>query len=133
MEKYDIRDQYELHNLLRKIVKDGEYHDFHCERMPMVRFGTFDRDSALFDLLIDNAPISQADFAELVHQEYGYDPATVIGTYLQPFSTFYHQGMYVIDQKTMLSTDQKALLAELSEDFYYIDEIRRIYKIVAER
>lgn len=131
MEKYDIRDQYELHNLLRKIVKDGEYHDFHCERMPMVRFGTFDRDSALFDLLIDNAPISQADFAELVHQEYGYDPATVIGTYLQPFSAFYHQGMYVIDQKAMLSTDQKALLAELSEDFYYIDEIRRIYKIVA--
>lgn len=131
MEKYDIRDQYELHNLLRKIVKDGEYHDFHCERMPMVRFGTFDRDSALFDLLIDNAPISQVDFAELVHQEYGYDPATVIGTYLQPFSTFYHQGMYVIDQKAMLSTDQKALLAELSEDFYYIDEIRRIYKKVA--
>ena len=131
MEKYDIRDQYELHNLLRKIVKDGEYHDFHCERMPMVRFGTFDRDAALLDLLIDNAPISQSDFAELIHQEYGYDPATVIGTYLQPFSAFYHHGMYVIDQKAMLTANQRALLAVLSEDFYYIDEIRKIYKKVA--
>ena len=127
MEKYDIRDQYELHNLLRKIVPDGAYHDFHCGRMPMVRFGTFDRDGALLNLLIDSAPISQADFAELVHQEYGYDAATVMGTYLQPLAAFYHQGMYTIDQKAMLADNQKALLTELTEDFYYIDEIRKIY------
>lgn len=127
MEKYDIRDQYELHNLLRKIVPDGAYHDFHCERMPMIRFGTFDRDGALLDLLVDSAPVSQADFAELVHQEYGYDPATVIGSYLQPLAAFYHQGMYTIDQKAMLADNQKALLAELTDDFYYIDEIRKIY------
>jgi len=130
MEKYDIRDQYELHNLLRKIVPDGAYHDFHCERMPMIRFGTFDRDGALLDLLVDSAPISQADFAELVHQEYGYDPGTVIGSYLQSFSAYYHQGMYMIDQKAMLADNQKALLAELAEDFYYIDEIRKIYSRV---
>ena len=130
MEKYDIRDQYELHNLLRKIVPDGAYHDFHCERMPMIRFGTFDRDGALLDLLVDSAPVSQADFAELVHQEYGYDPATVIGSYLQPLAAFYHQGMYTIDQKAMLADNQKALLAELTDDFYYIDEIRKIYASV---
>jgi len=130
MEKYDIRDQYELHNLIRKIVPDGAYHDFHCERMPMIRFGTFDRDGALLDLLVDSAPVSQADFAELVHQEYGYDPATVIGSYLQPLAAFYHQGMYTIDQKAMLADNQKALLAELTDDFYYIDEIRKIYASV---
>ena len=127
MEQYDIRDQYELHNLLRKIIPDGAYHDFHCERMPMVRFGTFDRDGALLDLLIDNAPICQADFAELVSQEYGYDPATVIGTYLQPLAAYYHQGLYTIDQKAMLTANQKILLEHLDDDFYYIDEIRRLY------
>ena len=127
MEKYDIRDQYELHNLLRKIVKDGDYHDFHCERTPTIRFGTFDRSGAIQDIMIDNAPVTQAELAELVHQEYGYDPATVIGTYLQPLSAYYHQGMYTIEQKTMLSGNKEALLAELTEDFYYIDEIRKIY------
>lgn len=127
MKKYDIRDQYELHNLLRKIVPDGAYHDFHCERMPMIRFGTFDRDEALLSLLFDNAPVSQVDFAELVHQEYGYDPATVIGSYLQPLASFYHQGMYTIDQKAMLAANQRTLLAELTDDFYYIDEIRKVY------
>ena len=48
----------------------------------MVEFGKFDRDGALLDLLIDHAPISRADFAEVVHQEYGYDPATIQGTYV---------------------------------------------------
>lgn len=127
MDKYDIRDQYELHNLLRKIVPDGAYHDFHCERMPMIRFGTFDRDGALLDLLVDSAPIAQADFAELVHQEYGYDAATVMGTYLGALAPYYHNGMYTIDQKAMLADNQRALLAELTDDFYYIDEIREIY------
>lgn len=127
MEKYDIRDQYELHNLLRKIIKDGDYHDFHCERTPIIRFGLFDRDGALLDLLIDNAPISMQEFAGLVHREYGYDPGTVMGTYLRPLSPFYHNGMYTIDQKAMTAGNKKALLAKLTEDFYYMDEIRKTY------
>ncbi len=128
MEKYDIQDQYELHNLLRKIVPEGSYHDFHCGRMPEIKFGTFDRDAAIFDLLVDNAPISMPDLAEIVRQEYGYDPATTMGTYLQPFHEYYHQGLYSIDQKTMLWENKEKLKAALTEDFYYIDEIRKIYK-----
>ena len=130
MEKYDIRDQYELHNLLRKTLPEGSFHGFHCNRTPMVEFGKFDRDRALLDLLIDNAPISQVDFGELVHQEYGYDAATVIGTYLTSLAPYYHNGMYTIDQKAMPAENQRAILAELTEDFYYIDEIRKIYSRV---
>lgn len=127
MVKYDIRDQYELHNLLRKIVPEGSYHDFHCGRMPEIKFGTFDRDGAIFDILIDNAPISTSDLAELVSEEYGYDPAVVMGTYLHNFSEYYHQGVYSIDQKQMCQENKEILKNALTEDFYYIDEIRRIY------
>ena len=130
MTKYDIRDQYELHNLLRKIINDGDYHDFHCERMPVIRFGNFDRDGAIFDILIDHAPVSQTELAELISQEYGYDPLTVIANYLQPFSAYYHKGMYTIDQKSMIHTNQNALLAALTDDLYYIDEIRKIYAAI---
>ena len=130
MEKYDIRDHYELHNLLRKIVPKGSYHNFRCGKTPMVVFGKFDRNSALLDLLIDSAPISQADFVELVHQEYGYDPATVQGTYLNVLNAYYHQGMYTIDQKVMSYGHMEALEKVLNDDFYYIDEIRRKYAVV---
>ena len=91
MEKYDIRDQYELHNLLRKIIPEGSFHDFHCGRTPHIRFGTFDRDGAILDMIIDHAPIGAAELCELISQEYGYDPRVILGTYLQPFAVYYHQ------------------------------------------
>ena len=128
LEKYDIRDQYELHNLLRKIVPEGSYHDFRCGRMPEIKFGTFDRDAAILDILIDHAPINTADLCDLIHGEYGYDPAVIMATYLRPFTEYYHQGIYRIDQKAMTAEHKDALKAALTEDFYYIDEVRKIYR-----
>ena len=126
--KYDIRDQYELHNLLRKIVPEGSYHDFHCGRMPEIKFGTFDRDEAILDILIDNAPISAAELCTLIHDEYGYDPMVIQANYLQNFAEYYHQGTYTIDQKAMPPERKAVLQAELTEDFYYIDEVRKTYR-----
>lgn len=39
MLKYDIRDQYELHNLLKKIVDVSKYNDMTFARQPMIKFG----------------------------------------------------------------------------------------------
>lgn len=128
LKKYDIRDQYELHNLLRKIVPKGSFHDFHCGKMPEIKFGVFDRDEAILDILIDNAPISITDLCTLIHDEYGYDPAVIQGTYLQAFTEYYHQGIYSINQKAMSAEHKAALKEKLTEDFYYIDEIRKIYR-----
>lgn len=127
MEKYDIRDQYELHNLLRKIVPEGSFHDFHCGRMPIIRFGNFDRDAAIWDILVNNAPISMTDLTNLISEEYGYEPAVIMANYMQNFSGYYHQGIYEINQKPMSEENKIILSAALDEDFYYIDEIRSIY------
>lgn len=127
MKKYDIRDQYELHNLLRKIVPEGSYNDFHCSRMPEIRFGSFDRNSAIMDILIDNSPISLNDLADLISKEYGYDPAVIMANYLKDFSEYYHNGIYSVDQKQMSQENKNILQKELTEDFYFIDEIRQMY------
>lgn len=127
MEKYDIRDQYELHNLLRKIIPEGSFHDFHCGRTPHIRFGTFDRDGAILDIIVDNAPISTADLCRKISQEYGFEPGLIQGAYLQPFAVYYHQGVYSIDQKVMPVENMRILQAALTEDFYYIGEIRKTY------
>lgn len=128
LKKYDIRDQYELHNLLRKIVQKGSLHDFHCGKMPEIKFGDFDRDGAILDILIDNAPSSMSDLCTLIHDEYGYDPAVIQGTYLQAFTEYYHQGIYSINQKAMNAEHKAVLKEKLTEDFYYIDEVRKIYR-----
>lgn len=131
MEKYDIRDQYELHNLLRKIVPEGSFHGFQCGRMPHIAFGTFDRTGAIWDLIANNAPINLQDLCALIEAEYGYDLAGIPANYLQPFSVYYHQGMYTVDQKEMSEANQTLLKAALTEDFYYIDEIKKLYGQIA--
>ena len=131
MKKYDIRNQNELHNLLRKIVDEGSYHGFRCGRMPHVEFGTFDRDGAIWELIVNNAPISAQDLCAMIEDEYGYEAAGVQANYLQPFSLYYHQGMYTVDQKQMSEANQARLKAALPKDFYYIDEIKRIYGQIA--
>lgn len=125
--RYDIRDHYELHNLLRKIVPEGSFHDFHCARTPIIRFGTFDRQAALMDILIDHSPIRIEHFCELIHQEYGYDRATVAANYLPSLNKYYHQGVYRIESHRMSPNQRSCLMRTLTKDFYYIDEIRKIY------
>ena len=127
LQKYDIRDQYELHNLLRKIVPEGSYHDFHCCRMPIIRFGTFDRTAALLNILIANTPIDEPALCERIHDAYGYDRGTIAANYLRPLYTYYHQGTFKIEHKVMSNTHRSALQQALTEDFYYIDDVRRIY------
>ncbi len=127
MKEYDIRDKYELHNLMRKTIKEGSYHDFHLGRMPELKFGKFHRESALFDLLIENAPISVNKFSKLVEEEFGYDASTVSLNYLKPFSQYCLNNMYYIDAKDVPSDRKPALKEQLKEDFYFIEEIRKIY------
>ena len=127
MKKYDIRDQYELHNLLRKIVKEGSYHGFEAKHMPHINFGTFDRDEALLNMMIDHAPIKQKDLIELIYEEYGYNKKA-IPFHLEFLKEYYYNGLYIIDQAVMAPEKMKEMKEILTDDFYYIEEIRKIYK-----
>lgn len=128
---YDIRDRYELHNLLKKTIPDGSYHDLHFSKMPTIRFGEFDRDAAIFDLMAEHAPITPQDLAEIVHQEYGYEQSTVSGSYFTGITPYYSNGIYSIDFKVMSEENSKHLSEQLTDDFYFIDEIRNIYGKIA--
>lgn len=125
MLKYDIRDQYELHNLLRKIIPENSCNNFRCGRTPILCFGEFDRNEAVRELIMNNAPITQEELLALVRKEYGFETGAIIW---KNVSEYYYQGSYRVDYK-VISNESKALLEEkLTEDFYYIDEIKKIYK-----
>lgn len=125
--KYDIRDQYELHNLLRKTLKEGSYHDFHIQRNPTISFGESDRTKAVYELMSSNAPITQEDLVELLYNEYGYDKGTIVGTIISCIDTYYHQGVYRVDQEKMSDERMAMLSNSLTEDFYFTNEIKDIY------
>lgn len=128
MAQYDIRNQYELHNLLKKIIPEGSYYDFHCKRSPTIAFGNFDRDEMILNLLINHAPITTADLIDLIHKEYGDSKDQIHNKYLQNFQQYHHNGVYTIDKKAMPSAHMELLRAALTEDFYFFYEIKRIYR-----
>lgn len=126
MEKYDLRDPYELHNLLKKISTQYGLDFVKFSRQPILQFGEFDRLEAIKTAIISLSPVSQIDLVDYLYQEYGYDKATAVG-YLTPFSAYYHNGIYTAHFKRIPEDRTDALMEKLSEDFYFIDEIKAIY------
>jgi len=96
MKQYDIRDEYELHNLLRKI--DCERINSHIEfgKTPYISFGYFDRKELIKEYMCKLAPISKENLAKAISEDYGYKEETILGQ-LSHIDDYYHDGMYSVD------------------------------------
>lgn len=127
MKSYDIHDEYELHNLLRKTINREKYPDLDLSRTPMLCFGKFDRDTALVALLQELAPISKEDFIDAIAEEYGIHKPTIGSMWLKCVELYYHQGEYRIDYEPLPQEQVGPLLALLKDDFYFTDEIKELY------
>ncbi|MCR5806614.1 MAG: hypothetical protein K6G68_06230 [Oscillospiraceae bacterium] len=132
MERYDIRDEYELHNLLRKlyIKKNNDY--IYFNKMPMIEFGSFDRDEAVKTLMFSLAPISIDDLAKVMYDEYGIRPSTVKSNWFSAITDYYIDGMYVTTSAPLPDDHMRMLKDALKDDFYFINEVKDIYSQLAE-
>ncbi len=128
MDKYDIRDQYELHNLLKKTVDVNNYNNLVFHRQPMLQFGEFDRDEAIYNILQIVSPVTAEELAEYVHMEYGYDKLTAMWNYFKHLNQYYHNGVYSVNFKKIPENRIDILMENLTEDFYFIADIKNIYK-----
>lgn len=124
MEKYGIRNHYELHNLMKKIITPEMYPHMIIGRMPMLAFGCADRSAQLLDLIIEHAPCTYDELLQYARDEYGYDVGAVSWNTIVDY---YHDGIFSIDQKVMHYGRREILQAHLADDFYYLDEIRNLY------
>lgn len=129
MKKYDIRDEYELHNLLRKVLGNDAPNDITFSRQPVITFGQSNRMELYKKILDAVSPVTAEEFAEYIHMENGFNKITIMGSpEMKQLSQYYHNGVYSVDFKHLPSEHAKKLDALLKEDFYYIDEILKIYK-----
>ncbi len=128
MSGYDIRDEYELHNLLKKICSSDSYPTITFNRMPNIEFGKADRDNQVLELLITLAPISNSEFAREYEKEYGVSANTVLANYMKKFDPYFYNGIYKIDFPALPSIIANKLKLTLTEDFYMLSEIKEIYK-----
>lgn len=128
MKRYDLRDEYEIHNLLKKIHAEKENPQMVFGRMPSLQFGVFDKDSAVKEILFALAPVSIDDLAEMISLEYGTREDTIKANWLNCISEYYHHGMYSVEYEDMPEEHVQKLKAVLVNDFYFMTELRKIYK-----
>lgn len=128
MERYDIRDEYELHNLLKKLNVDKDIQGMKFGRMPHIMFGEFDRDAFAKKMLFANAPISAEDLANKISEELGVRSDTLLGWLSDSIPEYYKSGMFSIDYDEMPESHMEALKSVLTDDFYFITEVEKIYK-----
>ena len=95
MDEYDIRDEYELHNLLKKIHAAKQNDTLEFRRMPTLVFGSFDRNQAVKDLIYANSPITADELTKLISRQYGVSIQTVKANWLKGVSEYFHHGYYV--------------------------------------
>ena len=128
MREYDIRDEYELHNLLKKICTEEAYPNVQFPRMPTIEFGNFNRDQQVMDLLLSCAPISKEDFAQRYEEEYGIKAGSVMANYLGYIAAYLDGDTYRIDSPAMSDAMAQKLKGELTDDFYLLSEFHEIYR-----
>lgn len=126
MQQYDIRDEYELHSLLKKInIPDV---DIHFLRMPNILIGTASREEQALELLIQHAPISAYDLADRYEEEYGVKAPTAMANYFGQLDVYYHNGIYSIDFPALSTEHEQRMTEILTEDFYPIAQVVRCFR-----
>lgn len=131
MEQYDIRDEYELHNLIRKRLADIRHYDISVTRMPFITVGSGDRIKQVEDLLLQLAPVTNTDLAAEYEERYGVRSETVLANFFKCIDVFYHDGIFDLELQELSPEDYAAVKAELKENFYLWDSIVKIYNRVS--
>ena len=97
MAEYNILNEYELHNILRKC---GTILPDHIElvRSPIVHVGNVDRDKQVVDLLYKMSPIRQHAFASAFSDLYGIDSKIAISNWFPCIDKYLSHGCYEISK-----------------------------------
>ena len=127
MREFDIRDEYELHNLLKKTA-DGRIQGLSFGRMPVLSVGKASRTEQMRELLVENAPIEADTLCGLYEELYGMKAEVIKAYYLKEFDRYYHNGLFTFDAVRMPPDVLNGMKRLLPGDFYTIAEIKSIFR-----
>lgn len=128
MQEWDIRDEYELHNLIKKKIINETSVEIKLLRMPNIKFGRANRDMQVLDLLIQNAPIENDKLAKMYEDEYGVKAETALANYFKCIDEYCHNSIYSIDSKPLIKDEFSLMKNALNKEFYLISDVKAIFK-----
>ena len=114
MEEYDILDQYELHNILKRYYSDKNT-NIKFTRMPGMEIGTFVLEEYIKDVLIENGEMSTNELISYIMADTGFENGYV-QLLLADVSQYREFGKYVYHDNENLSSEQENYLISLMND-----------------
>lgn len=128
LEELDIRDEYELHNILRKKSAYLSPWNVTIARMPFVSIGQADRYKQVRELLYQMTPISKDDLAMEYEVRYGVKKETVLANFFGEIDVYLNNGIFDVAQPELSLSEFKQLGALLVDDIYMWGEIIGLYE-----
>ena len=129
MKQYDIRDEYELHNFLKKTEskwnKDNKY-EIEFARMPMLTFGNVDRKKQYSTFLEQIAPVTLEEYGQLCEMEFGILSQTAMANHLSYIGEYYHKGIFEANQPLLTDNEILNLEQVLNQEFYLLEDVKKI-------
>lgn len=137
MERYDIRDEYELHNLLKKLWAHGHYNDYLDDahrmtfgRMPTLKIGHADRRKQVVDIIQEHGYISYMDLGCAIEEAYGVPQnAAMANGWGETCKEYFDPGtgMFHIPETFLPEDKVECMKKRLPEDFYLMQDILDTY------
>ena len=127
MKLWDIRDEYELHNLMKKVITDDNEYNIKFNRMPNVEFGIADREMQVLDILLQSSPVDYKEISKIYEDIYGVRADTVQANLLKCIEEYLHDGVYNIDYDDLSTEEVNEMKLNLVDDVYSIERVREIY------
>ena len=127
MKDYNIQDEYELHNIMKKNEEMLYPYKIQMGRMPFLSVGDADREQQTLALLYKVAPIGAYEFADIFEEEYGVRSETVMANFARYIDRYYSNGVFSIDYVAMTKEEYDTLGRILAQDLYFIEDIEAIY------
>lgn len=128
MEEYNIMDEYELHNLMKKNEDKLQAYNITLGRMPFLSVGETDREQQTIEFLYRVAPIEFYDFGKAFEEEFGVRSETALANFTSFINKYYNNGVFSVDYVIMSEAEYRILGSRLAEDFYFIEDIKELYK-----
>lgn len=125
MKNIDIKNEYELHNLLRKFI--GNYNGkIIYSRMPDIFIDCNDKNAFVDNLIHELSPISLDEFVDYVYQNYGHKNNTFRALLVSNFSKYITNGQIISECPEFTEEQMNILNEKLTEDIYSIITIKEL-------
>lgn len=125
MKNIDIRNEYELHNLLRKYI--GNYNGkIIYSRMPDILIDCEDKNDFIDNLIHELSPINLDEFVDYVYQNYGHKNNTFRALLISSFSKYITNGEIISECPEFTQEQQELLTERLTEDIYSVTTIKEL-------